>query len=94
MLFLPLPYQVGVALSEGRRDGLNWRVLLKTFLGWIWTILLSLGFCAILFCMVRIAGGGGKYVRTHKTLLVQSGATDRDSATHGGTLGALGPAVP
>ncbi len=43
--------EMGVGLTENIRTGLNFGVLFKTFLGWIWTILLSLGFCAILFSM-------------------------------------------
>ena len=41
--------EVGVGLSEGTSGGLSWRVLTKTALGWVWTILLSLAFCAALF---------------------------------------------
>ena len=31
------------------RTGVSWRVFGNTFLGWVWTIILSLGFCAALF---------------------------------------------
>lgn len=42
--------EVGVALSESTKGGgLGWKVLLSTFLGWIWTILLSLSMCGALF---------------------------------------------
>ena len=38
-----------MGLSEGTSGGLSWRVLARTALGWVWTILLSLAFCAALF---------------------------------------------
>lgn len=47
--------ETGVALCESIRHGANWLLLLKTFLGWIWTIILALGFCACLFSMGAFA---------------------------------------
>ena len=44
--------EVGVGLSERTPGGgLSWRVFIATALGWVWTIIVSLGLCAILFCM-------------------------------------------
>lgn len=31
------------------RTGVSWKVFTNTFIGWVWTIILSLGFCAALF---------------------------------------------
>jgi sodium-dependent phosphate transporter len=47
--------ETGVALSESLRHGANWLLLLKTFLGWIFTIVLALAFCACLFSMGAFA---------------------------------------
>jgi hypothetical protein len=47
--------EVGVGLCEGSM-GISWRVLLKTFAGWVWTILLSMSFCAALFS-AGVCGG-------------------------------------
>ena len=41
--------EMGVGLMENVKTGVSWKVFGKTFLGWIWTILLSLAFCAALF---------------------------------------------
>jgi sodium-dependent phosphate transporter len=47
--------ETGVALCESIRHGANWMLLLKTFLGWIWTIILAIGFSACLFSMGAFA---------------------------------------
>jgi sodium-dependent phosphate transporter len=47
--------ETGVALCESIRHGANWMLLLKTFIGWVWTIILAVGFCACLFSMGAFA---------------------------------------
>lgn len=42
--------EVGVGLCEGR-GGISWKLLLKIFLGWVFTIILALTACAALFSM-------------------------------------------
>ena len=41
--------EMGCGLMENIRTGINFKILIKTMLGWIWTIVLAMGFCAALF---------------------------------------------
>ncbi|KAG1670896.1 hypothetical protein FOA52_000398 [Chlamydomonas sp. UWO 241] len=41
--------ETGIGMSESFLHGTNYWLLLRTFFGWIWTILLAVGFCAALF---------------------------------------------
>ena len=40
---------MGVGLTENVKTGLNFPIVARTFMGWIWTILLALAFNAALF---------------------------------------------
>lgn len=40
---------MGVGLTENVRTGLNFPIVARTFMGWIWTILLGIAFNAALF---------------------------------------------
>ena len=41
--------EIGVGLVENVKTGVNFPILVRTCLGWVWTILLALGFTAALF---------------------------------------------
>lgn len=63
--------EVGVGLCEGK-SGISWKVLAKTFMGWIWTIILSMGFCAALFSAGAYAPSiiQSSAIRTYRTNLM------------------------
>ena len=56
--------EMGCGLVENIRTGINFKILGKTMLGWVWTILLACGFCAALFSAGAYAPRSVHVVRT------------------------------